>query len=71
MLLLGVKSKFPDELKHIRTMLFFLSIFISQPDCSLHLHLHVSENPYASGNIVSKESAPGIIIASGLVCYVE
>lgn len=42
-----------------------------QSDCSLHLHLHVSENPYASGNIVSKDSAPGIIIASGLVCYVE
>lgn len=38
---------------------------VSQPYCSLHLHLHVSENPYTSGNIVSKESAPGIIIASG------
>lgn len=46
-------------------------LFCLQPDCSLHLHLHVSENPYASGNIVSKESAPGIIIASGLVCFVE
>lgn len=38
---------------------------VSQPYCSLHLHLHVSENPYTSGNIISKESAPGIIIASG------
>lgn len=38
---------------------------VSQPYCSLHLHLHVSENPYTSGNIVSKDSAPGIIIASG------
>ncbi|XP_061645237.1 VPS10 domain-containing receptor SorCS1-like isoform X2 [Phyllopteryx taeniolatus] len=38
-----------------------------QPYCSLHLHLHVSENPYTSGNIVSKETAPGIIIASGVV----
>ncbi|XP_029691212.1 VPS10 domain-containing receptor SorCS1-like isoform X1 [Takifugu rubripes] len=38
-----------------------------QPHCSLHLHLHVSENPYTSGNIVSKDSAPGIIIASGVV----
>ncbi|CAG05045.1 unnamed protein product [Tetraodon nigroviridis] len=38
-----------------------------QPQCSLHLHLHVSENPYTSGNIVSKDSAPGIIIASGVV----
>ena len=25
----------------------------------------MSENPYTSGNIVSKDSAPGIIIASG------
>uniref|UniRef100_A0A3Q1C4D3 PKD domain-containing protein n=1 Tax=Amphiprion ocellaris TaxID=80972 RepID=A0A3Q1C4D3_AMPOC len=40
---------------------------VSQPYCSLHLHLHVSENPYTSGNIVSKDSAPGIIIASGVV----
>ncbi|XP_037127080.1 VPS10 domain-containing receptor SorCS1-like isoform X1 [Syngnathus acus] len=38
-----------------------------QPYCSLHLHLHVSENPYTSGNIVSKETAPGVIIASGVV----
>lgn len=38
---------------------------VLQPFCSLHLHLHVSENPYTSGNIVSKDSAPGIIIASG------
>uniref|UniRef100_A0A8C8EGP3 PKD domain-containing protein n=1 Tax=Oncorhynchus tshawytscha TaxID=74940 RepID=A0A8C8EGP3_ONCTS len=38
-----------------------------QPYCSLHLHLHVSDNPYTSGNIVSKESAPGIIVASGTI----
>ncbi|KAL6481592.1 hypothetical protein MHYP_G00096720, partial [Metynnis hypsauchen] len=37
------------------------------PYCSLHLHLHVSANPYTSGNIASKESAPGIIVASGSV----
>ncbi|XP_056147392.1 VPS10 domain-containing receptor SorCS1-like [Lampris incognitus] len=42
-------------------------IYCEQPFCSLHLHLHVSENPYTSGNIVSKDSAPGIIIASGVV----
>ncbi|XP_053730990.1 VPS10 domain-containing receptor SorCS1-like [Synchiropus splendidus] len=42
-------------------------IFCEQPHCSLHLHLHVSENPYTSGNIVSKDTAPGIIIASGVV----
>lgn len=43
-----------------------LSVFtVFQPYCSLHLHLQVSDNPYASGNIASKESAPGIIVASG------
>lgn len=36
-----------------------------QPYCSLHLHLHVSANPYTSGNIASRDSAPGIIVASG------
>ncbi|XP_069548903.1 VPS10 domain-containing receptor SorCS1-like [Brachyistius frenatus] len=43
------------------------TVYCEQPYCSLHLHLHVSENPYTSGNIVSKDSAPGIIIASGVV----
>ncbi|XP_047459268.1 VPS10 domain-containing receptor SorCS1-like [Mugil cephalus] len=42
-------------------------VYCEQPHCSLHLHLRVSENPYTSGNIVSKDSAPGIIIASGVV----
>uniref|UniRef100_A0A3Q4HKA0 Sortilin related VPS10 domain containing receptor 1 n=1 Tax=Neolamprologus brichardi TaxID=32507 RepID=A0A3Q4HKA0_NEOBR len=42
-------------------------VYCEKPYCSLHLHLHVSENPYTSGNIVSKDSAPGIIIASGVV----
>ncbi|XP_026165515.1 VPS10 domain-containing receptor SorCS1-like [Mastacembelus armatus] len=42
-------------------------VYCEQPYCSLHLHLHVAENPYTSGNIVSKDSAPGIIIASGVV----
>uniref|UniRef100_A0A8C4ZVZ4 Sortilin related VPS10 domain containing receptor 1 n=1 Tax=Gadus morhua TaxID=8049 RepID=A0A8C4ZVZ4_GADMO len=43
------------------------TVYCEQPFCSLHLHLHVSENPYTSGNIVSKDSAPGIIIASGVM----
>ncbi|KAM6956509.1 VPS10 domain-containing receptor SorCS1-like [Aplochiton taeniatus] len=43
------------------------TVFCAQPYCSLHLHLHVSENPYTSGNIVSKESSPGVIIASGTI----
>ncbi|KAK6293648.1 hypothetical protein J4Q44_G00359740 [Coregonus suidteri] len=42
-------------------------IDLYEPYCSLHLHLHVSDNPYTSGNIVSKESAPGIIVASGTI----
>ncbi|PWA25854.1 hypothetical protein CCH79_00001748 [Gambusia affinis] len=42
-------------------------VYCEQPYCSLHLHLHVSENPYASGNIVSKDTTPGVIIASGVV----
>lgn len=40
-------------------------ISFPQPYCSLHLHLHVSANPYTSGNIASRDSAPGIIVASG------
>uniref|UniRef100_H3AHG6 Sortilin related VPS10 domain containing receptor 1 n=1 Tax=Latimeria chalumnae TaxID=7897 RepID=H3AHG6_LATCH len=37
------------------------------PYCSLHLHLKVSDNPYTPGTISSKESAPGIIVASGSI----
>lgn len=40
-------------------------VYFLQPYCSLHLHLHVSANPYTSGNIASRDSAPGIIVASG------
>uniref|UniRef100_A0A671YVE0 Sortilin related VPS10 domain containing receptor 1 n=1 Tax=Sparus aurata TaxID=8175 RepID=A0A671YVE0_SPAAU len=43
------------------------SIHCELPYCSLHLHLHVSANPYTSGNIASRESAPGIIVASGSI----
>uniref|UniRef100_A0A667YBF1 Sortilin related VPS10 domain containing receptor 3b n=1 Tax=Myripristis murdjan TaxID=586833 RepID=A0A667YBF1_9TELE len=35
------------------------------PFCSLHLHLEMSENPYTSGRISSKNSVPGIIVATG------
>uniref|UniRef100_A0A4W5RMV0 Sortilin related VPS10 domain containing receptor 1 n=1 Tax=Hucho hucho TaxID=62062 RepID=A0A4W5RMV0_9TELE len=41
-----------------------------EPYCSLHLHLHVSANPYTSGNIESKDSAPGIIVASGSLYFI-
>uniref|UniRef100_A0A3Q3LA20 Sortilin related VPS10 domain containing receptor 3 n=1 Tax=Mastacembelus armatus TaxID=205130 RepID=A0A3Q3LA20_9TELE len=35
------------------------------PFCSLHLQLQMSENPYLSGTISTKSSAPGIIMATG------
>ncbi|XP_075071834.1 VPS10 domain-containing receptor SorCS3 isoform X2 [Mixophyes fleayi] len=37
------------------------------PFCSLHFHLQMSENPYNSGSISSKASAPWLIVASGNV----
>ncbi|XP_072318867.1 VPS10 domain-containing receptor SorCS1 [Eucyclogobius newberryi] len=43
------------------------NVHCALPYCSLHLHLHVSANPYTSGNLASKESAPGLIIASGSI----
>lgn len=39
--------------------------FTLQPFCSLHLQLQLSENPYLSGTISTKSSAPGIIVATG------
>uniref|UniRef100_A0AAX7UR93 PKD domain-containing protein n=1 Tax=Astatotilapia calliptera TaxID=8154 RepID=A0AAX7UR93_ASTCA len=35
------------------------------PFCSLHLQLQMSENPYLSGTISTKNSAPGMIVATG------
>ncbi|NP_001099837.2 VPS10 domain-containing receptor SorCS3 precursor [Rattus norvegicus] len=35
------------------------------PFCSLHLHLQLSENPYSSGRISSKDTAPGLVVATG------
>ncbi|XP_065529017.1 VPS10 domain-containing receptor SorCS3 [Lathamus discolor] len=35
------------------------------PFCSLHLHLQLSENPYSSGSISSKETVPGLLVATG------
>uniref|UniRef100_A0A674AIR6 VPS10 domain-containing receptor SorCS3-like n=1 Tax=Salmo trutta TaxID=8032 RepID=A0A674AIR6_SALTR len=37
------------------------------PFCSLHLQLQTSENPYLSGSISTKASAPGIIVATGVL----
>lgn len=45
---------------------FHVSVgFSLQPFCSLHLQLQLSENPYLSGTISTKSSAPGIIVATG------
>ncbi|XP_063064698.1 VPS10 domain-containing receptor SorCS3-like [Engraulis encrasicolus] len=41
------------------------SIHCVLPFCSLHLQLQMSENPYLSGNIITKSSAPGVIVATG------
>uniref|UniRef100_A0A8I3PXV4 VPS10 domain-containing receptor SorCS1 n=1 Tax=Canis lupus familiaris TaxID=9615 RepID=A0A8I3PXV4_CANLF len=42
-----------------------IMIDLYEPYCSLHLHLKVSENPYTSGIIASRDTAPSIIVASG------
>lgn len=44
-----------------------LVCFTLQPFCSLHLQLQMSENPYLSGSISTKSSAPGIIVATGMI----
>lgn len=44
---------------------FSCFILLFQPFCSLHLQLQMSENPYLSGAISTKSSAPGIIVATG------
>ncbi|KAL2102436.1 hypothetical protein ACEWY4_001604 [Coilia grayii] len=41
------------------------SIHCVLPFCSLHLQLQMSENPYLSGSIITKSSAPGVIVATG------
>ncbi|XP_026524420.1 VPS10 domain-containing receptor SorCS3 [Notechis scutatus] len=42
-------------------------IDLYEPFCSLHLHLQVPENPYTSGSISSKETVPGLLVATGNV----
>ncbi|KAK2860036.1 hypothetical protein Q7C36_004202 [Tachysurus vachellii] len=36
-----------------------------QPDCHLHLHLRWADNPYVSGTVHTKDSAPGLIMGAG------
>ncbi|KAK1346079.1 hypothetical protein QTO34_008548 [Cnephaeus nilssonii] len=35
------------------------------PDCHLHLHLLWADNPYVSGTVHTKETAPGLIMGAG------
>ncbi|XP_069782621.1 VPS10 domain-containing receptor SorCS2 isoform X2 [Narcine bancroftii] len=35
------------------------------PECSVHLHLLWADNPYVSGTVHTKDSAPGLIMGAG------
>uniref|UniRef100_A0A671XTD1 VPS10 domain-containing receptor SorCS2 n=1 Tax=Sparus aurata TaxID=8175 RepID=A0A671XTD1_SPAAU len=35
------------------------------PECHLHLHLRWADNPYVSGTVHTKDSAPGLIMGAG------
>nr|XP_054409654.1 VPS10 domain-containing receptor SorCS2 isoform X2 [Pongo abelii] len=35
------------------------------PDCHLHLHLRWADNPYVSGTVHTKDTAPGLIMGAG------
>uniref|UniRef100_A0A669ETU3 VPS10 domain-containing receptor SorCS2 n=1 Tax=Oreochromis niloticus TaxID=8128 RepID=A0A669ETU3_ORENI len=35
------------------------------PDCHLHLHLRWADNPYVSGTVHTKDTAPGLIMVQG------
>uniref|UniRef100_A0A8C6SCG3 Sortilin-related VPS10 domain containing receptor 2 n=1 Tax=Neogobius melanostomus TaxID=47308 RepID=A0A8C6SCG3_9GOBI len=41
------------------------SITCKVPDCHLHLHLRWADNPYVSGTVHTKDSAPGLIMGAG------
>lgn len=41
------------------------SLFPPQPDCHLHLHLRWADNPYVSGTVHTKDTAPGLIMGAG------
>nr|XP_057924142.1 VPS10 domain-containing receptor SorCS2 isoform X1 [Doryrhamphus excisus] len=41
------------------------TITCKAPECHLHLHLRWADNPYVSGTVHTKESAPGLIMGAG------
>lgn len=60
----GHSPNFPRDPSptHVLTMALFSS---EQPDCHLHLHLRWADNPYVSGTVHTKDSAPGLIMGAG------
>ncbi|XP_054378807.1 VPS10 domain-containing receptor SorCS3 isoform X2 [Pongo abelii] len=54
-----------ENIKSSRGLMGNIIIELYEPFCSLHLHLQLSENPYSSGRISSKETAPGLVVATG------
>lgn len=54
--------------KHNCYQCFFfkpLFLFPHKPDCYLHLHLRWADNPYVSGTVHTKDTAPGLIMGAG------
>lgn len=47
--------------------IFFQPLFFfpHKPDCYLHLHLRWADNPYVSGTVHTKDTAPGLIMGAG------
>uniref|UniRef100_A0AAV2LL28 VPS10 domain-containing protein n=1 Tax=Knipowitschia caucasica TaxID=637954 RepID=A0AAV2LL28_KNICA len=63
LLLITAPPRLFSERKHLSK--HPLHVLQEKPFCSLHLQLQMSENPYLSGAITTKSSAPGIIVATG------
>ncbi|XP_049598822.1 VPS10 domain-containing receptor SorCS2 isoform X2 [Syngnathus scovelli] len=41
------------------------AISCKAPECQLHLHLRWADNPYVSGTVHTKDSAPGLVMGAG------
>ena len=57
------------QFQNTMTITFFDVLYLFQPDCSLHLTQKVSQLYPGSRSIpiLSKKSAPGIVVATGVV----
>ncbi|KAJ8783418.1 hypothetical protein J1605_009123 [Eschrichtius robustus] len=42
-----------------------VKVALTLPDCHLHLHLRWADNPYVSGTVHTKDTAPGLIMGAG------